>query len=202
MSIPQHSSNSENYITPKFISDAYKEVLGTDIALDPATSHVGNSLYVKATNIYTEADNGLEMPWKAANVFLNFPSSKTLNSEYRKKYGEVCCKVWFNKFVDEFKQGSFDTGLIVLFSNSHLNILDFKSLYSNEYYTHIGVCTLTQRLKFEIVQDNLLIVKNQPTHHSSIVLVTKIINNTLQKFSNVFSIYGNVWKHYYSIYSN
>lgn len=60
MTLPQHLSTSEHYITPKFVSDAYREVLGSNIALDPATSASINSLYVKATNIFTEADNGLE----------------------------------------------------------------------------------------------------------------------------------------------
>ena len=194
MTLPQHSSSSEHYITPKFISDAYREVLGENIALDPATSHVVNSLYVRSTNIYTEENNGLESKWKAANVFLNFPSSKELNSEYRKRYGNVCSKVWFNKFVEEF-HNNFDTGLIVLFNNSHLNILDFKRLYSNYYYTYIGVCTLSQRLKFEVIQDNKIVVKDQPTHNSSIVLVTKDVDK-LHNFSDVFSQYGNIWTLY------
>lgn len=195
MSIPQHLSTSENYITPKYIVDAYRQLLGTDIALDPATSHVGNSLYVKATNIYTEADNGLEMPWKAANVFLNFPSSKRLNSEYRKKYGNVCSKVWFGKFGDEFKKDNFQTGLIVLFNNSHLNILDIRELYDHNYSCHIAACTLKKRLNFEVLNDNKVVVKNQPTHNSSILFVSKDLEIYLN-FLQIFNKYGSIWKHY------
>ena len=196
MTLPQHSSNSEHYITPKFVSDAYREVLGENIALDPATSVYNNSLYIKATNIYTEADNGLEQSWKAANVFLNFPSSAKLNSEYRKKYGDVCCKVWFNKFVEEFNNNNFDNGLIVLFSNAHLNILDFELLTISQYSTFIGACSLYKRVRYEVLnKDNELTIKDKPTHHSSIVFVTQ--NPELfWKFSETFNKYGNIWKLY------
>lgn len=189
MSVPQHSSSSENYITPKFIVDAYREVLGTDIALDPATSVYNNSLYIKATNIYTETDNGLESEWKAPNVFLNFPSSKRLNIEYRKKYGKVCSKVWFNKFVDEFLKENFETGLIVLFSNSHLNILDFKQFPSSKYV--IQVCPLKQRVNYEVLENDRLVIKKQPTHHSSILYISSKVDVSI--FPKVFGKYGEVW---------
>lgn len=66
----RHSMDSPEWYTPSPFVEAARLVMGS-IDLDPA-SHEEANWRVKAAKYYTEADNGLMLPW-GGNVFLNPP---------------------------------------------------------------------------------------------------------------------------------
>lgn len=94
--INQTSGNVE-YYTPAEIIEAAWRTLGV-IDLDPASSVLANER-VKATRIYTEADDGLAQEWNG-NVWMNHPFGRIQNpkwiakieAEYRTgRMLEACC---------------------------------------------------------------------------------------------------------------
>jgi phage N-6-adenine-methyltransferase len=82
--MPHVSFNSGNneWYTPEEYIKAARQVLGV-IDLDPATSQKANEV-VKAENIYTIEDNGLEKEW-FGNVWLNPPYSSDLIGKFAEK---------------------------------------------------------------------------------------------------------------------
>lgn len=88
--INQDSGNYEFY-TPSFIVDAARLTMGS-IELDPASSLAANER-IKASRIFTEADDGLKQEWEAESIFLNHPFSKNGNP------------LWINKAISEFRAG-------------------------------------------------------------------------------------------------
>src|SRR5262249_53088932 len=87
----QGTGNNE-WHTPQQIVDLSRTVLGT-VDLDPATTVEANEI-VKATRIYTKADDGLkqENEWHG-NVFLNPP------------YAQPDITLFVSKMVAEYKSG-------------------------------------------------------------------------------------------------
>lgn len=71
--IPQHMSNSREHRTPSYIVEPARELLG-GIDLDPASCLEANET-VRATQFYSEGDDGLSRPW-TGRVFLNPPGGK------------------------------------------------------------------------------------------------------------------------------
>lgn len=70
---PSSERNSNDWHTPDVYVSMAREVLGT-IDLDPFSSHQANRT-VKATNILTENDDALNMPWPKGNTWMNPPFS-------------------------------------------------------------------------------------------------------------------------------
>lgn len=80
------------YYTPAPIIEAARKAMGS-IDLDPASSEAAN-LRVKATDIFTEADDGLTKMWWG-NVWLNHPFGRTQNP------------AWIDKVIDEWAESNF-----------------------------------------------------------------------------------------------
>lgn len=72
----QHSSRTDMWFTPIDIIERARRVLG-EIDLDPASCAEANER-VKAAKYYTEAENGLTLPWYG-KIFCNPPGGKTGN---------------------------------------------------------------------------------------------------------------------------
>lgn len=96
----QDSGCVEYYTPPKIIAAAHM-LLGT-IDLDPASSLKANET-VKAKRIYTEADNGLALPWDG-NVWMNHPFSRQGNRE------------WIGKLVEEYGNGRVYAAVCICFA--------------------------------------------------------------------------------------
>ena len=95
------TSGDVEYYTPPFIIAAALLVLGT-IDLDPASSAAANQR-VKATQIFTEADDGLAQEWNG-KVWMNHPFSKKGNAK------------WISKLEQEFESGHVQEALCLTYA--------------------------------------------------------------------------------------
>jgi hypothetical protein len=98
--INQDSGDFE-YYTPISIVYAARLVMG-GIDMDPATSLTANSR-VKATQIWTEQDDGLLREW-AGKVWLNHPFSRKGNA------------LWVNKLIEEYGSGRVEQSCNITFA--------------------------------------------------------------------------------------
>lgn len=100
MLINQTSGNVE-YYTPAFIIEAARAVLGC-IDLDPASSPAANAV-VKATNFYTQVDDGMAQSWHG-NVWMNHPFSREENA------------LWIDKLCAEYERGEVTQACCITFA--------------------------------------------------------------------------------------
>ena len=72
------SSAHEGWTTPPWVLDLLYDVVAGPFDLDPCSPARGRNAPVRATVRYTEADDGLRLPWPAATVFMNPPYGRAL----------------------------------------------------------------------------------------------------------------------------
>ena len=102
----RHSSASNEHYTPRVIVEAARTTLGA-IDLDPASCEAANRV-VRATRIFTRADDGLSRPWHG-RVFNNPPGGRLVG-------GDSSQKTWWFKLGAEWHAGRADAAIFVSFS--------------------------------------------------------------------------------------
>lgn len=132
MSNAQHSSASAEHYTPSPIVEAARATMG-GIDLDPASCLRANARIVKATNFFTERDNGFMRPWKG-RVFLNPPGglcdeqgltvrltkgegyfyADGSRFEGRRPQSAICA--WWNKLAFEWRRNRVTDAVFIGFS--------------------------------------------------------------------------------------
>lgn len=117
-----HSSNSSDWFTPPYILNKAGAVLG-GIDLDPASNPVANQL-VQATEIFTEAEDGLSRTW-LNNWFCNPP------------YGPRITDKWVSHAV---AQAPHSSGILLL--NATTDRKWFQQLWQ------FPICFLYRRIRF------------------------------------------------------
>lgn len=120
---------SNDWFTPKEYLDSVRASLGGTIGLDPFSSDDANK-EVKAVRYYTEKDDAFKQSWVTTSVFMNPPYSGKLVS------------LATAKFMDEFKNGSFQSG-IFLVNNSTETKWFQRALAEAE-----AVCFTNHRISF------------------------------------------------------
>jgi phage N-6-adenine-methyltransferase len=121
----QASSGKKDWYTPRQYLDAAIEVMG-NIDLDPASSRLAQK-HVKATQFFTEEDNGLTQKW-SGHVFLNPPYAAKLVRDFTLKIidsyqandiragilltNNATDTEWWNKALEAASAVCFTTGRI------------------------------------------------------------------------------------------
>lgn len=95
-----NSSESEEWYSPEDIVEAAREVMGGEIALDPASCKEANEV-IRAAKIFTAAQNGLTRDWRDG-WFLNNPYGTFRDDEGKKRSN---LKYWTNKALSELARG-------------------------------------------------------------------------------------------------
>ena len=172
--IPQHSSESVEWYTPRLIALMARAVMG-GIDLDPCSNATANAV-IEATRIFAPPDDGLELPW-AGRVFLNPPGGKQGASSSAAR--------WWRKLVGSYpRAGSagVTSAIVIGFNPSIL----FTAQYDVEGAspTDWPVCYPRRRISFwrEGVE-----AKNPP--HHSVVIGYRVDRD---KFAKVFGKLGKV----------
>jgi phage N-6-adenine-methyltransferase len=155
-------SDQNDWRTPRKFLEAAREVMGA-IDLDPATSAEANET-VRATQFYTEADNGLERPWKG-RVWLNPP------------YGGDA-RLFIERLMREYQVGNVTQACVLL--NSHPTETKwFQELFD---YT---ICFVRGRIDFGGPSRE---VSSTSTHGSAVAYLGENIEMFLHKFTEFGSV--------------
>ena len=97
------SSNKRDWMTPTYVLAPARLTMG-GIDLDPASSPLANQT-VKAKNIFTEIENGLNQPW-FGRVWLNWP------------YGRRENKLWSAKILTEIDAGRIEQICFICYAST------------------------------------------------------------------------------------
>ena len=163
------SSEHNEWYTPAKYVEAVREVLG-DIDLDPASSVQANAV-VRATEIFTQFDDGLAREWRG-RFFMNPPYGRT--PEHRSLAGAFC-----NKAIEQFNTGNVEAGIILV-----------NSLHSQTWqaplYNH-AVCFVDHRIHFVSADGE---ENEAPTFQNIFVY----LGQNVAKFAEMFSRFGYVMR--------
>lgn len=127
---PRLTHDNPDWYTPTVVVELARTLLKR-IDLDPATDAEAN-LVIKATTIYTVAEDGLRQPW-TGRVFLNPPGG-----EHR---------LWWQKLVTEFAAQHVTEAVWVGYSLEQLQTLQRRTPAMNPL-TAAGFCVPRARLHF------------------------------------------------------
>lgn len=122
------SSKHCDWITPPHILASARIVMG-GIDLDPASSILANSCWVKASRFYDESSDGMKQEW-SGTVWLNPPFGKMASQ-------------FVNKLHTHFSGGEVTQAILLLNQNS------MSSAWFSSVYDECSVMMVTRgRLKF------------------------------------------------------
>jgi hypothetical protein len=176
----RHSSKSNEHYTPSFIVDAARATM-TVIDLDPASCEVANRT-VRASAIYTQADNGLVLPWHG-NVFLNPPGGKL--------EGQSNQKLWWFKLAAEWMAGRVRSAVFVGFSVEILQTTQTKRPLNLPVPAEVPHCFPTRRVAYmKQAEEGDLVVGGSPPH-SSVIIYLPPRTSTLEWDTGVYQFAQN-----------
>ena len=168
------SSETAEWYTPKVYTDAAREVMG-GIELDPASCEAANE-WIKATEFFTEKDDGLSYPWVVGSVFLNPPYGKTGSRSNQ--------EIWAEKLVEEYYTGN--VGQAVLLTKSVPGYKWWDKLFN---YYMFPVCFCSERIRFlRLNEFGRVVAEGQAKAGSNFWY----LGHNVDKFDDVFSKFGRV----------
>lgn len=165
-----HSSESEEWYTPREYVEAARTVMG-GIELDPASCVEANAT-VRARRIFTESDDGLRKPWEARSVWLNPPYGK---SEDDNRSNQA---VWLHRLIGAYNAGAVEEACILV--NAVPGNKWFEPLWQH------AICFVRGRIHFVAPAGSG--PRNSPTHSS----VVAHLGRDHARFAEVFGLLGHV----------
>ena len=168
---PGEARDSDNWHTPLEFIEAARTVLGV-IDLDPFSDEQANTR-VRATRIFTVADNALAIKWAdpdTRKVWMNPPYSRGMSS------------LAVDKFIDEFNYGSFDEAIVLMNSSTDTNWFHRMATICS------ALCFTKGRISF-IADDGKKSSGNTKGQ------VFFYIGRDIEKFRKVFSAFGLILPH-------
>lgn len=171
----QHQSKSDSWMTPPWIMDKVRNVLG-EIDVDPASSEQANKV-VKAKKIITESVDALSTPW------MDVPSTVYLNPPGGKLGNQSKTKLFWQQLINYREEGLIVQAIFMAFSaealqhtqiGCELSICDFP------------ICIPSRRISFIDPIDG---VGKQPSHSNVIVYIPGI-ENKVSLFKEEFDAVG------------
>lgn len=124
MTLPQHMTTTDIWLTPSHIIDDARAVMG-GIELDPASCQVANDV-IGAERFFDEAQDGLAQSWACESLWCNPPYSKN--------------RLWVPRFVEAVSTGEAKQGILLVFANT--DVKWFQPLWN------LWVCFTRGRIRF------------------------------------------------------
>lgn len=172
------SSKSNEWYTPSVYVEAARSVMKS-IDLDPASCQEAN-LVIKAKDIYTKEDSGLDKSWYG-NIWLNPPYGTTKNKSNS--------ALWIKKLLSEYWQGHVEQAIVLV--NADTDTRWFHYLFT------FPVCFTEGRVNFYNPKHKTDTAFNRPgkilgnTHGSAFTY----LGIHEDRFVEVFSQFGTIVKH-------
>lgn len=167
-----HSSKTVEWYTPPKYIEAARLAMGS-IDLDPASCDLANDNFVKASNYFTEDDDGLSKDW-FGNVFCNPPYGRGARNRSNQA-------IWLEKAVEEVNSGRAKR--VIALVNAVPDRSWFQPMFD---YT---ICFVSPRIKF-INHEG--IEKPAPPHGSCFILIEKKSRSYGVSFSREFAKFGRI----------
>lgn len=161
-------SRSTQHFTPNKYIESARLVMGS-IDLDPASCDNANKYFVKATNYFTEVEDGLTKTW-FGNVFCNPP------------YKRGVTKLWIEKILNQYDDHNIEQAILLV------NAVPERSWFLPLF--DYPICFTNHRIKFF---DEFLDQKDQPEYGNAFVFISNINHD---KFYQEFKQHGNVVQRY------
>ncbi len=161
--VTSNSGNNEWYTPPEYIEAARIAMQGID--LDPASSEIANRT-VKAAAFFSQADNGLEQPWRG-RVWMNPPYSSDL-------IGKFC-----EKLLESYISGDVLQACVLV--NNATETQWFQSLLSRA----MAVCFPSGRIRYLSPDGE---AGNSPLQGQSVLY----LGGEKERFSEAFSGFGTI----------
>lgn len=173
MTIPQHSTKSNEHYTPAHIVGLARSVMGS-FDLDPASCPVANET-VRASLIFTKENDGLSriIEW-SGKVFLNPPGGRS-TIEIKRRYGtgSFSCAWWF-ALIDAYRNYGVTEFVFIGFTLELLR--NAQAIAGAPHPFDFSVCVPRERLRF---------TGGSPTHANIIVYGGPNKDRFFEEFSSV-----------------
>lgn len=151
----RHSSKTSEHYSPPSIVEPARATLG-GIDLDPASCELANTV-VRAGRIYTEADNGLELPW-SGRIWINPPGGKEGNESVR--------ATWWFRLVERWLIGAVEAAVFVGFSVEILQVTQCDRPRGLPVPAELPHCLPSSRVKYLKNVNGALVEGKSPPHAS------------------------------------
>lgn len=183
----QHSSGSQEWLTPIWLLEGVKEVLGT-IDLDPASSAFANRR-VKATHFLTHKEDGLRTPWGSRGAPLSFfcnpPGGTVILPRLDGGIGRPASSqaMFWRQAMSQVDLGHVSHGIFLSFS---LEALSRTQTLTCRAMTDYPICIPPKRIRYDDQHGN---PGASPTHASALIYVPGKIDRS-GLFARVFQKAG------------
>lgn len=173
----QHSSRSDSWMTPDWVLDLVRKVLGT-IDLDPASSYEANQR-VKAVGYFDKEQNALSLDtWSPVpvSIYLNPPGGKRGNKSMS--------GLFWDKLLEQRELGLVEHAVFMCFS---AEALQSTQINSRRPIGSFPICIPKRRIQFVDPTE----YRQQPSHSNVIVYVPGN-TNVVSRFYEVFEPVGSL----------
>ena len=193
MSSAQHSSVSNDWLTPKWIIDSARELMG-GIDLDPATdgSNPTEAMYWM-DEFGLEARWDITQPWgpEPSRVWLNPPGGRG-----QKRYGTTSISAqWWHKLMDEYFDGRVSEFMCMGFN---LNILQTTQVDDSWAPTDFHYCIFKKRIAYDKLVGGERVTGTAPPHPSCLIYSGRIAETysfyNFGQFEDLFGQHGKCHK--------
>ena len=171
----------ERYTPPEIVA-AVKDTLG-QIDLDPATTTLVNSTFIRAKKYYTEQDDGLNRevnPW-SGKVYINPPGNKGLSNHGA---GNDKPRIFWERLIIEYQAKRVSGAIFLAFNIEFLQ----RSQNWNHTMVQYPFCIPAKQLIFYREKNGVLKPGDYPEFSSAIVY----IGNNVARFTRAFANIGAV----------
>lgn len=186
-----HSATSPEWFSPTMIAEAARETMG-GIDLDPASCAAANAT-IRATRIYTKADDGLKQSW-LGRVFLNPPggvSEKYVDPAGKTKTRRLepsLVRPFWHALVSFYRADAVPQAIWLGYSLEQLQVLQSSVTSPLEF----PICIPSSRIAF----DSSDAEKHSPTHANYIAYLPRDeagVARFIQAFAPIGRVLTNGW---------
>ena len=194
MSLPQHSSLTNEHYTPPVYLEAVRAVFDGPIDYDPASCSAGN-LIVRARSFDSAESNGYSKSWQShRNIFVNPPGGRMFPSGVTSPKGAKgtvpSASAWWKKATNEWYEANLrEAGALdIVFLAFSIELLQTAQQGALLAPTDFPICYPKSRIAF-INEDGHAQKGN--THASAFVCMSAT-DEVIERFEAHFALFGKV----------